>query len=132
MPDWNTRLEVKVGGKTITPIDNFTPTFNTPHTVIHSLEGDNVGFVRQPFTFTFTMTVKAIGASVADLTELALNGTPFDIAVAEKKGTDWAFNSIKFSNCIITSANPSNVVIDGAPAASFNCAALVSAIEKGT
>lgn len=132
MPDWNTRLEVKVAGKTISPIDNFTPTFNTPHTVIHSLEGDNVGFVRQPFTFTFTMTVRAIGASVADLTELALNGTPFDIAVAEKKGTDWAFNSIKFSNCIITSANPSNVVIDGAPAASFNCAALVSTIEKGT
>lgn len=132
MPDWNTRLEVKVGGKTITPIDNFTPTFTTSHSVIHSLEADNVGLVRQPFTFTFTMTVKAIGTSVADLTELALNGTQFDLAVAEKKGTDWAFNSIKFSSCIITSANPSNVVIDGAPAASFNCAALVSAIEKGT
>ncbi|HYU72556.1 MAG TPA: hypothetical protein VEL31_07735 [Ktedonobacteraceae bacterium] len=132
MPDWNTRLEVKVAGKTVTPIDNFTPTFNTPHTVIHSLEGDNVGFVRQPFTFTFTMTVRAIGTVVAELADMALKGTEFDVAVAEKRGTDWAFNSIKFSRCVITSTNPSNVVIDGAPTASFNCAALVTNIEKGT
>jgi hypothetical protein len=129
MPDWNTRLEVKLGDNTITPIDNFTPTFNVPHTVIHSIEADNVGFVRQPFTFTFTMTVRAIGTAVADLTELAVNGQEFAIAVAEKKGTDWAFKSIKFSRCIITSANPSNVVIDGAPAASFNCAALEVGLE---
>jgi hypothetical protein len=124
MADWNTRLEVKLGDRTITPIDNFTPTFNSPHTVIHSIEADNVGYVRQPFTFTFTMTVRAIGAAVADLTELAVNGTEFAIAVAERQGTDWAFKSIKFSRCIITSANPSNVVIDGAPSASFNCASL--------
>jgi hypothetical protein len=129
MPDWNTRLEVRVAGKTVTPIQNFTPTFNTPHTVIHSVEGENLGYVRQPFTFTFTMTVSAIGATVADLTELAVNGTEFDIAVAEKKGTDWSFNSIKLTRCVITSANPSNVVIDGAPAASFNCAALAAGLE---
>lgn len=131
MPDWNTRLEVKVGSNTITPISTFTPTFNTPHTVIHSLERDNVGFVRQPFTFTFTMTVQAINTVVADLTDLARNGQLFDIAVAQKQGTDWAFRSIKFSNCVITSTNPSNVVIDGAPAATFNCAALVANTEKG-
>ncbi len=130
MPDWNTRLEVKLGDKTVTPISNFTPTFNSPHTVIHSIEADNVGFVRQPFTFTFTMTVPAIGEAVADLTELAVNGTEFSIAVAEKKGTDWAFKAIKFSRCIITSANPSNVVIDGAPSANFNCAALSQGIER--
>jgi hypothetical protein len=130
MPDWNTRLEVKLGPQTISPIDSFTPTFNTPHTVIHSVEGDNVGFVRQPFTFSFTMTVRAIGSAVADLTELAINGTEFDIAVAEKQGTDWSFKSIKFARCVITSANPSNVVIDGAPAASFNCASLSATAER--
>ncbi|HEY8743307.1 MAG TPA: hypothetical protein VIU62_09420 [Chloroflexota bacterium] len=129
MPDWNTRLEVKLGNETITPIDNFTPTFNTPHTVIHSIEADNVGFVRQPFTFTFTMTVRAIGTVVADLTALAINGTQFAIAVAERKGTDWSFKSIKFTNCIITSTNPSNVVIDGAPSASFNCTSLLASLE---
>ena len=37
MPDWNTRLEVKVGSETVTPIENFTPTFNTPYTVVHSV-----------------------------------------------------------------------------------------------
>ena len=129
MADWNTRLEVKLGNQTITPIANFTPTFNAPHTVIHSIEADNVGYVRQPFTFTFTMTIPAIGTAVADLTELAVNGTEFAIAVAEKKGTDWAFNSIKFSRCIVTSANPSNVVIDGVPQASFNCMALSVGLE---
>ena len=129
MSDWNTRLEVKLGNKTISPIDNFTPTFNTPHTVIHSIQAENVGYVRQPFTFTFTMTVRAIGAAVADLTELAVNGTEFAIAVAERQGTDWAFKSIKFNRCVITSANPSNVVIDGAPSASFNCMALGVGLE---
>jgi hypothetical protein len=127
--DWNTRLEVKLGNNTITPIANFTPTFNSPHTVLHSIEADNVGYVRQPSTFTFTMTVPAIGTAVADLTELAVNGTEFAIAVAEKQGTDWAFKSIKFARCMITSANPSNVVIDGAPSASFNCAALSVSLE---
>lgn len=129
MPDWNTRLEVKLGNNTITPITNFTPTFNSPHTVIHSIEADNVGYVRQPFTFTFTMTVPAIGTAVADLTELAVNGTEFAIAVAEKKGTDWTFKSVKFSRCIITSTNPSNITADGMPSASFNCASLAVGLE---
>ncbi len=130
MPDWNTRLEVRLGDQTISPIDSFTPTFNTPHTVIHSIESDNVGYVRQPFTFTFTMTVRAVGTAVADLTELAVNGKEFSIAVAERKGTDWSFKSLKFARCIITSANPSNVVVDGAPAANFNCTALSQGIER--
>ena len=66
---------------------------------------------------------------VADLTELAINGTEFDISVCEKKGTDWAFKALKFTRCVITSANPSNVVIDGAPSASFNCMSLSPGIE---
>ena len=130
MPDWNTRLEIRLGDKVIAPISQFTPTFNVPHTVIHSIDADNVGYVRQPITFTFTMTVQAIDTVVADLTELAVEGNEFEITAAEKKGTDWAFKSIKFTRCIITSANPSNVVIDGAPSASFNCAALNAGLEE--
>ncbi|MGW1713452.1 hypothetical protein [Streptomyces sp. NPDC002156] len=129
MPDWNTRLEVKLGDSTITPISSFTPTFNVPHTVLHSIEADNVGFVRQPFTFTFMMAVPAVAAAVADLTELAANGQQFSVVVAEKKGTDWAFDSMKFARCVVTSANPSNVVIDGVPQASFSCLALDVGLE---
>ena len=129
MADWNTRLEVKLGDATITPISTFTPTFNVPHTVLHSIEADNVGYVRQPFTFTFTMGVPAVAAAVADLTELAANGTEFSIVVAEKKGTDWAFNALKFARCIITSAMPSTVMVDGVPQASFNCLALAVGVE---
>ena len=51
MPDWNTRLEIKLGNATIAPISAFTPTFNVPHTVIHSIDSDNVGYVRQPPVF---------------------------------------------------------------------------------
>jgi hypothetical protein len=129
MPDWNTRLEIKLGNETVAPISQFTPTFNVPHTVIHSIDADNVGYVRQPITFTFTMTVQAIGTVVADLTDLAINGTEFEIAVSEKQGTDWTFKAIKFKRVVITSTNPSNVVIDGAPSASFNCAALAAEPE---
>jgi len=118
--DWKTRLEVTVDGKPVSPIDSFTPTFTTPKTVIHSIEGDNVGAVHQPQTATFTMTLKAIGPNVAELTQIALEGKKFNISVAEKKGTDWTFSKMLFRDCLITSANPSNVVIDGVPTATFN------------
>ncbi|MFE5720433.1 hypothetical protein [Streptomyces erythrochromogenes] len=130
MPDWNTRLEIRLGNTVVAPISQFTPTFNVPHTIIHSIEADNLGYVRQPQTFTFTMTVQAIGAAVADLTELAVKGQEFEITVAEKKGTDWAFKALKFSRCVITSANPSNIVIDGAPSASFTCMSLSPGVES--
>ncbi|WP_089106508.1 hypothetical protein [Streptomyces hyaluromycini] len=129
MADWNTRLEVKLGDATITPITTFTPTFNVPHTVLHSIEADNVGFVRQPATFTFTMGVPAVATAVAELTQLATTGAEFQVVVAEKKGTDWAFGSLKFARCIVTSASPSNVVVDGVPQASFTCLALSVGVE---
>jgi hypothetical protein len=132
MPDtvhWDTRLEVKVGTETITPLDSFTPTFNTPVQALHSVEADNVGFVVQPHTFTFTMTAKAIGPIVARLTDMARRRTKFAIGVAEKRGIDWTFASIAFNDCFITSVSPSNVVIDGVPTASFNCVCL-DVIEK--
>ena len=128
--NWNTRLEVTLGGKTISPITAFTPTFNTPRTPVHSIESDNLGYIRQPETMTFTMTVSAIGPAVADLTELALNGTEFEISLAESKGTDWAFKSIKFSRCVITQAMPSSVMIDNAPQATFTCACLERTLEN--
>ncbi len=120
MPDWNSRLEVSVNGTTVTPIESFTPTYTTPVTPIHSIEADNVGAMYHPQTATFTMTVKAIGASVATLTGFTIKGTKFNVQVAEKKGTDWSFKKLLFRDCIITAANPSNAVIDGVPIATFN------------
>lgn len=120
MPDWNTRLEVSVDGVTVTPIESFTPTYTTPVTPIHSIEADNVGALFHPQTATFTMTVKAIGASVANLTKLAIAGTKFKVQLAESKGSDWSFKKLLFRDCIITSANPSNAVMDGVPIATFS------------
>jgi hypothetical protein len=120
MPDWNTRLEIAVDTVPISPIESFNPTINSPATVIHSIEADNVGAVRQPMTATFTMTLKAIGPHVATLTDMAMKGTRFQIVVTEKEGQDWSFSEILFDDCLITSVNPSNVVIDGAPTATVN------------
>ena len=118
--NWQTRLEISVDGNVISAVESFNPTMNTPSTLIHSIEADNIGAVFQPQTATFSLTLKAIGPAVADLTRLALDGTKFDIQVAEKKGSDWAFKKVLFRDCIITSINPSNVVIDGAPTATVN------------
>jgi hypothetical protein len=118
--NWKTRLEVTANGKVVSAIDSFTPTFNTQTTPIHSIEADNIGAVFHPQTATFTMTLKAIGPAVAELTKFSIDGTKFDISVAEKKGDDWTFKKLLFRDCLITSANPSNIVIDGAPAATFN------------
>ncbi len=119
MADWNSKLVVNVGTDVVSPIDTFVPTFTIPRTVIHSIEKDRVGSVAGPRTATFTMTMKAIGTSVATLTSMALAGTKFNISVAVLSGNDWSFKQLLFRDCIITSANPSNVSTD-APAASFN------------
>lgn len=128
MMDWDTRLAVSVGTEIVTPIETFNPTFTTPFRVQHSLEADNVGFVRQPFTFTFSMTVRAIGSpgaanSVAKLTKLALDGTEFAISIARADGSagdQWAFEEVVFQRCFITSANPSNVTLQDSPTATFS------------
>lgn len=128
MADWDTRLAVMVGTEMITPIESFNPTFTTTYRVQHSLEKDNVGFVRQPFTFTFTMTVRAIGEpgaanSVARLTKMALEGTEFQIALVraeDSPGDQWSFQEVLFKRCFITSANPSNLTLQDSPTATFN------------
>jgi hypothetical protein len=130
MPDWTTKLAVMLGPTPITPIEGFHPTFSTPHTVIHSIEADNVGFVKGPTTFTFTMTVQSNASVVADLTQMALDGTTFEIAVVENQGTDWAFKSIKFSNCVITKAGPIDIKPGAVPTITFDCAALRTGIDK--
>jgi hypothetical protein len=118
--NWNTKLAVSVNGAIITPIESFSPTLNVGHRVQHSLEADNVGVVTQAQTFTFSLTVRAIGTAVATLTGLAINGTAFAIVVVEQTGSDWSFKQIAFNNCYFTSAQPSNVTLDDAPLATFS------------
>lgn len=120
MPNWNTRLAVAVNGAIVSPIESFTPTLSTGRRVQHSLEADNVGVVTQAQTFTFSMTVRAIGSSVAVLTKLALDGTEFQIVVTEQTGSDWSFNQIAFNHCYFTSVAPSNITLDDAPTATLS------------
>ncbi|NEW69876.1 hypothetical protein [Streptomyces rhizosphaericus] len=135
--NWTTtRLAVVVNDKTdtpLTPVDSFTPTFNFNTEVVHSLEATHVGYIANPLNLTFTMTVKAIGGASARLTRLAMDGTEFSIGLYEAKDSsgEWDFKHILFRKCLITSANPSNAVINGAPAATFSGVARETEVDDG-
>jgi len=133
MPNWSSRLEVHVAGQIVSPITSFTTAFATAITPIHSIEADNVGVIKKPQSMTFTMTVPAAGTdstfeNAAALYQLAVQGLAFEVALVVKSGPDWSFKSLLFSECYITSANPSTVnvpagttsgVLDTMPIATF-------------
>jgi hypothetical protein len=127
MPDWRTRLQLDyhdpVSGNdvTITPIDSFSPTFGAAGVELHSIEQTHIGFVFSPQSITFTMSVKAIGPVVGELTGLALTRTPFKVTLHEtNNGHDWSFVRIVLDNCLITSAQPTTSTVAGAPQATFS------------
>ncbi|WP_053752288.1 hypothetical protein [Streptomyces sp. MMG1533] len=130
------RLAVVLDANTaspLTPVDSFTPTFNLNTEVVHSLEATHVGYVANPASFTFTLTVKAIGGASASLTQLAMSGKEFSIGLYEAKGStgEWDFKELLFNKCLITSANPSNAVINGAPVATFSGVAREAVVNDG-
>jgi hypothetical protein len=137
MPTWmNTRLAVIVNGDTanpVSPLDSFTPTFSLTTEVVHSLEATHIGYISNPENFTFTMTVKAIGDSAARLMRLAMDGTEFEIGVFQAEGGsgEWGFQSILLRRCLITSANPSNATVNGAPTATFSGVARQAVANDG-
>jgi len=126
MADWkNTRLAVSYTDEDknsvdVTPVDAYSPTFSLNAEVIHSLERTHVGVIFAPQSISFSVTVKAIGDAAAKLTMLALKGKRFDITLQEQDGSDWSFDSIVLSDCIITSASPTPATLSGAPAATFS------------
>jgi hypothetical protein len=124
MADWKTRLVVKyidaAGEHKITPIDSFTPSFSLNADILHSIEETHIGVVYTPQNITFSLSVKSIGSAAAELTALALHGTRFSILLQESEGSDWSFEKILLTGCLITSATPSSTTISGAPAATFS------------
>jgi hypothetical protein len=139
--NWQSRLAVRYrprGGskeELISPIDSFQPSFTLSAEALHSVERTHIGVVYSPQQITFSMTVKAIGPVAAQLTKLALNGTPFDVVVVEGEdpnGPQWSFKEVLLSDCIVTSATPTSAMISGAPAATFSGFALSAAVTAGT
>jgi len=134
MPDWRSRLAVSwqdAGGvRQIVPVDSFSPTFTLGAEVLNSIEATHIGVVYTPSTITFSISVKAIGDSAAQLTTLALGGSRFDIILQETEhGTDWSFAKIVLSDCIITSAAPTNATIAGAPSSVFSGFSLSATVD---
>ncbi len=135
MPDWTTRLAVSYvdannNSVSVTPIDSFAPSFALTADVLHSIEQTHLGMIYSPQAITFSMTVKAIGPVVGQLTALALSRTSFDVTLQESNtGTDWSFHSVVLSKCIITSATPTTATTTGAPAATFSGVSLSSTAD---
>lgn len=134
MPDWKTRLAVSYVDENnttvdITPIDSFSPSFALAAETMHSLEQTHIGVIYSPKQMNFSMTVKAIGDVAARLTALAMQGKHFDVTLQEADGTDWAFNSIVMSRCLITACTPTAATPTGAPSATFSGVSLGASIE---
>jgi hypothetical protein len=129
MPDWNTKLAVKLGTDPVTPVTSFNPTFTTAQTPLHSIEADNVGSWQGATTYTFVLTLPANSPAVATLTANAIKRAPFTLTVTEASGNDWAFKSLTFEGCQVTQAGPSNIQVDNVPQATFTCLALRATVE---
>jgi hypothetical protein len=87
---------------------------------IHSIEATHIGAIYSPTAISFSMTVKAIGPVVGQLTKLALEGKRFNVTLQENDGHDWAFTTIVLSDCIFTSVSPTAATVSGAPSATFS------------
>jgi hypothetical protein len=129
MADWDTRLVISWSDSAgteheISPIEAFQPNFSLNAEPLHSIEATHIGVVYAPETLSYSVTVRAIGPVAAQLTQLALEGTRFNIVLKEKQGDDWGFKSLVMSNCIITNATPTSPTIQGAPTATFSGFAL--------
>ncbi len=126
MPNWNSRLSIKFndgsGEKLITPIDSFQPSFAMNAEALSSIEETHIGVVYMPEQISFSMSVKALGTATAQLTKLALNGTPFQVVLEEVDEGDpeWSLIEVLLDQCIITNATPTNATISGAPTATFS------------
>jgi hypothetical protein len=137
MPDWQTRLAVSYqddsGPHQITPIDSFSPTFTLNATAMHSIEATHIGVIFAPDAMSFSISVKAIGDPAAQLTILALSHKRFDIILQESDhGTDWSFNKIVMTDCVITSAAPSAATPTTPPSATFSGFSLAADAEPKT
>jgi hypothetical protein len=124
MPDWKTRLAVSYedegGTHQVTPVDAMQPTFSLNAEALHSVEATHLGVIFSPQALTFTLTVKTIGDTAAELTAIALEGRRFNIILQEAEGgTDWSFKKIVMSQCVITNAT-TGAPLAGAPTATFS------------
>jgi hypothetical protein len=134
MPDWNSRLALTwqdaSGSHPTVPVESYVPTFSLNTEVLHSIEATHIGVVQSPKSITFSISVKAIGDSAAQLTSLALAGTPFDLILQENDGGfAWSFVKVLLRSCYITSATPTNATISGAPSATFSGFSLAAEAE---
>lgn len=130
MLNWKSRLSVKYdagdGDQPIIALESFQPTFAMNAERLDSVEAIGIGVVYMPPQLNFTITVKALGTAPAQLTMLALNGTPFQIVMEEfdEGDAEWALTEVLMEHCIITNAVPSAAAISGAPTATFSGFAL--------
>jgi hypothetical protein len=126
--NWKTKLVAKIQSESlgeflITPLDSINPRIDTPHDVLNSTEAENIGYIRRPMSFSFDMTIPAVGDVVSKITRLQLTREEFDIHVQVfDESEDWTFtdDGVVFENCIITGGSPTPVSNADVPRATFN------------
>lgn len=129
---WDTKLVVSVGGKPAAVVQQFTSTITTTNTPLHSITADNVGNVMGTTTYGFSITLGANSSALADLTVMAVNRASFTLVVSEQTGASWAFKSLTFHDCFVTSIQPSTVVPGALPSAVVAGIALSAEAEVPT
>ena len=132
--NWKNRLAIKIqtddGQFLLSPIKNMTPTFNTPHTSEHSIEGDNKGVTKGNAEFAFTLTVDAVQDPVSGtnpyklLMNAQLKGTAFNIVIVEQQRKTSDANQFPFDTSLIleecyVNTNSLPIISNGRPTGTF-------------
>lgn len=109
--NWVSRLCVKFKSADgsdimVSPITNFNFAVSTPHSIIDSIDGCNLGYSRENPRYTLDMEVQALNFSVhRQLLSAAIKGSKFTITQVSLDETDsWIVDSIDFLDCIVTNS----------------------------
>jgi hypothetical protein len=118
---WNSRLLVTFtptgsSSAPITPINNFNATIQTPHDVIDSVDGDNLGYSVGNKRLNLDFEVTALNKAIfREIVKCAVKGAEFSISIGYASGAsaDWYVDTILFDRCVITDTTPINISNDG-------------------
>jgi hypothetical protein len=137
---WNSRLLVTFtptnsSGAIISPINNFNATVQTPHDIIDSIDGDNLGYSVGNRRINLDFEVTALNKVVfRRIVECAIKGAEFSITLGHPTGAsaDWFVDTIVFDRCVVTDTTPVTISNDGkAPTMKITAVALNVSLGQG-
>lgn len=121
------------------PLKSITENFSVPHTPIHCISQDNLGFTRGNLSLNFNFNISAVkdpDVAVPDgfegvqnpvkaMSKIGLLGIPFTVelqeiqTVAADGKENFAFVSTVMEDCVLDSGTPVNYTSGGEPVSAF-------------